>query len=1071
MTMAFDFTLSEAGARIELSSPNQGLLGRFYRREHVDFDLLKATDKSLAIALARIRGMDRDGQHHEFRADHMTLDHWMLSRLDDFSAAVLHLPVRLSGFEFHAEMRGTVGSRNFALEWWWQKGNHQVRLNRMGAIVQHGSQRMRLPAPIYDAIVLSNAIDGQAPLPDHWDALARFREALGMAGGEVAKPEGFLDRIEIVACDKVGLAFDDDDPLSFAPLPFHSGKLDVDDLADEAASPLQGEALETFKKEANRRGAQPAYNVGHNRYLILDRSAIPVVDVIARYAAASSAEKRDFIENAERIVSEAIEQTLRADGRLNELTSPEDEVEAIESALQSAWVETREWASRVIEIRKWKKPDIDVLEGSGTNWLPTDIDAALGELLGTIPDEDLQDLVSILEQAISAGWESVPTGYGELPATFIVLEALRRRLELFLNRKKDAERSDDEVMAYLPVTHDNFWKLQFREKLRDRPKDWDRGLPTAVARDMRAHQLDAFIWQVSAWQEGLPGILNADEQGLGKTLQTLSFLAWMSASIEKGHAENRPILIVAPTSLLRNWEAEIKAHILPGTWDEPVRLYGPELRQWRRIEVRGRDIQDGRARLDLTGLYEGNRPRVAITTYQTLANYAVSFAENAFSVAVFDEIQNLKNPATLRANAAKAVNADFRIGLTGTPVENATRDIWAVMDQLFPGLLGSLADFRLAFDVPKAANMRALHQAIFQPRNGYPQLGLRRTKQEAATELPTKTRILHPRIMPAIQALRYDEARKPGQTLFGLLHHIRRTSLHPGLIEGEAPESFTESSARIVAAMDILSWIRGKQERALVFVENRDVQQWFAELLKVEFGLQRVDIINGATPISRRQEITGRFQRHLDKDGGFDVLVMGPRAAGTGLTLTAANHVVHLTRWWNPAVEEQCNDRVHRIGQTRPVTVHIPLAVHPRLQRQSFDCLLQSLMKRKRFLADSVLWPPESDENEIKELYDAIVAADEADPVSSNVEGLNLADHPDLRAEELGRDTLRISHFDGGASIIVSTAANHLCKAVLSPTDAAAILLSKDNRNEVSMSIPASILGGTALWPDYVLLE
>lgn len=160
-----------------------------------------------------------------------------------------------------------------------------------------------------------------------------------------------------------------------------------------------------------------------------------------------------------------------------------------------------------------------------------------------------------------------------------------------------------------------------------------------------------------------------------------------------------------------------------------------------------------------------------------------------------------------------------------------------------------------------------------------------------------------------------------------------RTSLHPGLIEGESPESFTHSSARISAAMDILAAIKAKEERVLVFVENSDVQQWFTELIKVEFGLARVDIINGSTPISRRKEITDHFQRHLEDDEGFDVLVLGPRAAGTGLTLTAANHVIHLTRWWNPAVEEQCNDRTHHIGQKHPVTVHIPLAIHPRLQK------------------------------------------------------------------------------------------------------------------------------------------
>lgn len=142
-----------------------------------------------------------------------------------------------------------------------------------------------------------------------------------------------------------------------------------------------------------------------------------------------------------------------------------------------------------------------------------------------------------------------------------------------------------------------------------------------------------------------------------------------------------------------------------------------------------------------------------------------------------------------------------------------------------------------------------------------------------------------------------------------------------------------------------------------MFIEQREMQYRFLELARYEFGLERIDLINGEAPINKRQAIVNRFQRHLTDDGGFDLLVLGPRAAGTGLTLTAATHVIHLSRRWNPAVEEQCNDRVHRLGQSLPVTVHVPMAIHPRYREHSFDCLLHSLMTRKRRLASSALWP------------------------------------------------------------------------------------------------------------------
>ena len=205
-------------------------------------------------------------------------------------------------------------------------------------------------------------------------------------------------------------------------------------------------------------------------------------------------------------------------------------------------------------------------------------------------------------------------------------------------------------------------------------------------------------------------------------------------------------------------------------------------------------------------------------------------------------------------------------------------------------------------------------------REGRPALGLRRLKSEVATDLPGKYRVLHPRIMPEPQAEAYLRVRATiaagtrGGAL-AALHRIRSVSVHPGTgLRGE-DEAFIAGSARMAAAMDILDTIHIRRERALVFIEHRKLQYRFAELARLRYRLQEVPVINGDTPIPKRQKTVDRFQRHLERDEGFDLLVLGPRAAGTGLTLTAASHVIHLSRWWNPAVEEQCNDRAHRIGQ------------------------------------------------------------------------------------------------------------------------------------------------------------
>jgi hypothetical protein len=225
------------------------------------------------------------------------------------------------------------------------------------------------------------------------------------------------------------------------------------------------------------------------------------------------------------------------------------------------------------------------------------------------------------------------------------------------------------------------------------------------------------------------------------------------------------------------------------------------------------------------------------------------------------------------------------------------------------------------------------------------------------------------------------------------------------------PDSdFVGASGRLEAVFDILRRVRDSNERALVFIESRRMQERFIQIACHEFQMRQIDLINGDTPIQKRQAIVDRFQRHLEDDRGFDLLVLGPKAAGTGLTLTAATHVIHLSRWWNPAVEEQCNDRVHRLGQIRPVTVHLPMAIHPGYREHSFDCLLHSLMTRKRRLASSALWPMGDTDHDSKGLEEAVAAA----PTESTGDTLDSA----LRAM-FDRDGIAMPPIEKDGSILI----------------------------------------------------
>ncbi len=254
--------------------------------------------------------------------------------------------------------------------------------------------------------------------------------------------------------------------------------------------------------------------------------------------------------------------------------------------------------------------------------------------------------------------------------------------------------------------------------------------------------------------------------------------------------------------------------------------------------------------------------------------------------------------------------------------------------------------------------------------------------------------------MPSKQAIVYERARlKLAEGGLGaalkMLHHIRSVSVHPSLDEQLLGDDFINLSARLKATFDILKGIKTRGERVLVFIEHRQMQYRFIELARAEFGLNHIDLINGDTPITKRQAIVNRFQAHLDDDVGFDILVLGPKAAGVGLTLTAATHVIHLSRWWNPAVEEQCNDRTHRIGQTKPVTIHLPMAIHPGFQEGSFDCLLQSLMQRKRRLAASALWPMGDTDEDAAELQKSLgqdQREERSDALQASIDALFLRD-------------------------------------------------------------------------------
>ena len=1006
------FTADKIAITVRSESQKTGFFSRLVGKAGPrSIDDMSREDRDLAVALSDLKALaeeeDRDDEL-EILEQSIVLSHELASSLDTPTANALGLPP-LTDLVFATSVAGVLGEPSFRLNYQWTRGGKVSSPRRTGSILHTADGDRRLSRPLYDAIAIAENFGPESPLAEHWSALARFRRSLRPEDDQIdqdAIPDAtariemmtFLDTLRIRNADAFSLSLRDDEAggVTFDPAPFSRETLTTNDgNSGEEDARLSGRELARFQSEFEKRGANNAYQLSDNSYLVVEPSAAPALEVMAQKQKASPSERAAFIENPAPALTEAYEKAIGQNGQFDGESDASREA-IIEAAVSNAFIETREYLSaRVLGIGTWRPPDIGDAAINATTWLPelfTDKQRAAVEAK---PSTELQSLEKKLDDAERQGRPEIVLNEDiSLPVNAATRALIKEAI--VAAEEKSAEspsppdnEATDEDGPVVIKTLQNFDSLTYGPELRPRLTELEDQLPDAVTAKLMEHQDESFAWQLSAWRSGLPGILNADEPGLGKTLQTLSFLAWLRKAMAKGPIEKRlPILIVAPTTLLENWEKEVGIHLDKSGLGFVERLYGTGVSSRKRHGSRGKDIDDGSARLDFGALEEAieegrGHGRWLLTTYQTLTNYQHSFARLRFSAAVFDEIQAVKNPATLTAEAVRSVAADFRIGLTGTPVENRLTDLWAILDQLAPGALASLAHFRRRFEPPAQETMDELHSRIFAPSKTAPPLGIRRLKVDVAADLPPKQRLLHPRRMPLVQADRYLEAHDKAASAsrggaLKALQHIRSVSAHPGMEIGDGDTEFVNASARLIVTIDLLHWIKSRNERALVFIEHAKLQHRFADIVRRTFSLDEVPIINGKTPAKKRQPIVDHFQRHLKKDGGFDVLILAPRAAGTGLTLTAACHVIHLSRWWNPAVEEQCNDRTHRIGQTEPVTVHIPMAIHPDYITASFDCLLHNLMRQKRHLASAALWPAGDSPSDIGEIIEQMASSNSA---------------------------------------------------------------------------------------------
>ncbi len=470
-----------------------------------------------------------------------------------------------------------------------------------------------------------------------------------------------------------------------------------------------------------------------------------------------------------------------------------------------------------------------------------------------------------------------------------------------------------------------------------------------LAAELRPYQRVGVQWLSTLRVLRLGGCL-ADDMGLGKTIQVLGML---SLAGDEGTD-----LLVVPASLLDNWRQEAER-------------FAPQLR-----------VLTARASANRPGAADLEGSHVVLTTYGTLAR-SDWMREHSWRSIILDEAQAIKNPGSRQTKAVKALKARWRLALTGTPIENRLGDLWSLFDFLSPGLLGSPQQFnRLCKTMASEDSGFAPLRRLVQP------YVLRRLKTDKTViaDLPDKVEVDAYCHLTKRQAALYEQSveelartlehlegiERRGVVLKFLLR-LKQICNHPSHWLGDGAYH-PDDSGKLARLREVCEPIAERQEKVLVFTQFREMTDPLAAFLSDVFGRPGL-VLHGGTPVSKRQGLVGRFQ----EDETVPFMVLSLKAGGTGLNLTAASHVVHFDRWWNPAVESQATDRAYRIGQKRNVLVHKFVC------RGTVEERIDALLSSKRKISDEVLTA--GGETALTEMSNEEVLAMVALDLSSALEG------------------------------------------------------------------------------------
>jgi len=678
----------------------------------------------------------------------------------------------------------------------------------------------------------------------------------------------------------------------------------------------------------------------------------------------------------------SIDRTNYLDNQVEELKSDLEEIRQHEDDLQAKNVlDLNNYSDRVIGIGEAEKLSSEAIQkDSGeSEWLPQNLidgSADLSQFTSDNTDATTELLVQRIQHAEAEGESFVlyPDSNVSIP-----LDDAKKLLNDLRDSKSDDPAENDieqeqpeadetkkksTLLIANNIDEADFTKKRAETLTFDESSRPQARLPSSFRSQefsLKKHQEYGIAWLQNLYQYAptqVSGCLLADDMGLGKTLQLLCFIGEYLETAE----DKKPALVVAPVSLLENWESEIN-RFFSAKFGKVLSLYGDNLKQ-RKIP---KHLISPQLRNDygITNLLEDNwlgGADIVLTTYETMRDLEFSLGRVDWSIMICDEAQKIKVPTAMVTKAAKAQKADFKIACTGTPVENSLVDLWCLFDFIQENLMGSLSEFNKEYRRPIEKKDDEDNEIIDELRQLIEPQVLRRMKHDVA-ELPAKHEINDCKNIEisTLQRTLYKQVSNDYRSLseqghkgvmLKALHDMRMICAHPLNFQEKAT---IKDSPKAEWLINTLETIKQKNEKVIIFTEFRAIQVFLKRLLLERFGLNVTTVNGDSNTNSRvgltRQGIIDKFQ----ETNGFNVIILSTVAVGFGVNIQKANHVIHYTRSWNPAKEDQATDRAYRIGQDKEVYVYYPSISADDFE--TFEIKLDKLLSSKRSLADDMLKP------------------------------------------------------------------------------------------------------------------